>query len=696
MPQDLITCAEWMVREVFMQEKTHGWQRVYAAMGLFNVLTVLAAVGIGSGIAWLYHGSVEEAQAWAWRSSNISQLSQLATRANAPGNDVFSSRDVAAEMARLAVAEHDFDKAYQCAIDELNKAGSDVGAVRAEVVAAGKHVQAMTANARAIFAAIARKDEAAAGEQMAQMDRNLALSSEAVANAGTSIQALQTSIFNRRLAQATQLTKVQAGLLVLVVAMVMFFVSYGRRLGRMFHAQNEAIAQKGRDMRLVLDQVSDGLAIVDRRGVVVGEQSSAFAAVLGVVPAGGSIGRAFDVSAPHIAAWFDVSFDALNDDALPLEVLLDQLPSKVMVGGRHLSFDYQPIGNDAAPQQFLCIARDVTEKVRSSENESVRNDALELLSRWVRDNRGADTFIDDGDALFARVSALAGETISTEQLVDLKRDLHTLKGNAGVWGQASLARRLHQVEDMLEEEGQLPATIATELQDGWNARTETVRRMSGNRGDLVEVPRAELHRLVHEVREGADRDTIVRLLEDWKEEPAAVALSRLGDYARTLARRLGKSNLDVVVDGGDVRLSSSRFQGVLSALVHVVRNAVDHAFLPDAPAPRLELRAERNTDAIVLRIADNGRGIPLDHVRERLEKLGRAANDERELLEGIWDDGVSTAETLSQTSGRGVGLAAVKKTVQAAGGSVHVATTAGRGSTFTFTFETKQQRAAAK
>lgn len=677
-----------------MQEKTHGWQRVYAAMGVFNVLTVVAAVGIGGGIAWLYHGSVEEAQAWAWRSSNIAQLSQLATRANAPGNDVFSSRDVAAEQARLAVAEREFDKAYQCAIDELDKAGADVGGVRAEVVAAGKHVRAMTTNARAIFAAIGRGDEATAGEQMAQMDRNLALSSEAVANAGNGIQGLQANIFSHRLSQASLLTKVQAALIVLVVAMVLFFVSYGRRLGRMFNAQNEAIAQKGRDMRLVLDQVSDGLAILDRRGVVVGEQSSAFAAVVGTLPAGGSLGRAFDVNAPHIAAWFDVSFDALHDDALPLEVLLDQLPSKVVVAGRHLSFEYQPIGNDTVPQQFLCIARDVTEKVRSGESESARNDSLELLSRWVRDNRGAVMFVDDGDALLTRVNALVGTTMSKEQLVDLKRDLHTLKGNAGLWGQTSFARQLHQVEDVLDEEGQLPTTVATELKEGWQLRTETVRRMSGDRGDLVEVPRAELQRLVQEVREGADRDTIVRLLEDWKEEPATVALSRLGDYARSLARRLGKNNIEVVVDGGDVRLSSHRFQGVLSALVHVVRNAVDHAFVANGPSPRLELRARREHDAIVLRIADNGRGIPLDHVRERLAKLGRAVNDEKEILEGIWEDGVSTAEALSQTSGRGVGLAAVKKTVHAAGGVVHVETAAGAGSTFTFTFDTSFKRAA--
>lgn len=677
-----------------MQTKSQGWQRVYTAMGIFNVLTVVAAVGIGSMIASLYRGSVQEAQSWADRSARISQLSQLATRANAPGNDVFSTRDVPAERARLAEAERGFNTAFKAALEDLDQAGNQVAGVRQPVVTAGELVGAMVVNARAIFDAIGREDEPAAGTQMAQMDRNLASASEEMARASAAIQDLQNQMFARRLEQAASLTSLQGALIILVIAMVIFFVIYGRRLSAMFTAQNEAIAQKGRDMRLVLDQVSDGLAIMDRRGVVVGEQSAAFASVLGSVPAGGSIGRAFDATAPHIAAWFDVGFDALHEDALPVELLLDQLPSTVVVGGRHLAFEYRAIGNDPTPQHFLCIVRDVTEKVRSGENETVRNEGLELLSRWVRDNPGAQMFIQEGDALLARVAKTVGAPLSEEQLVELKRDLHTLKGNAGVWGQAGLAKQLHQAEDRLNEGGELSTAVISALERGWTERTEVVRRMTGDRADLIQVPRGELQRLVEQVREGADRDTIVRLIEDWKEEPAAGALGRLGNYARALAQRLGKPEIEVVVDGGDVRLSASRFQGVLSALVHVVRNAVDHAFAPDAAAPRLELRASRNNSSIVLLIADNGSGIPLPVLRERLLQLGRPANDEREVLAGIWEDGVSTAESLSETSGRGVGLSAVKKTVHAAGGEVRVETAAGAGSRFTFTFDNVRQHAA--
>jgi two-component system chemotaxis sensor kinase CheA len=669
-----------------------AWQRVYAAMGVFNVMTVLVAVGLGTGIAQLYRGSVEEARVWAFRSATISQLSQLATRANAPGNDVFSSRDIEAERARLATAEKEFAAGWKCAVDELDRAGSSVAGVKDEVVAVRTAVDAMTANARNIFAALSRGDDAVAGHQMAEMDQNLAQSAEAVARASSAIQKLQTGLFATQLARAETLKRSQLLLIGLVVAMVIFFVRYGQRLSRMFAAQNEAIAQRNADMRLVLDQVSDGLAIVDRRGVVVGQQSAAFASIVGVLPPEASLGRAFDASAPNIAAWFDVSFSALADDALPLELLLDQLPSKVVVNGKHLSFEWRAIGVDAAPAQFLCIARDVTERTRSSEAEAARNDGLELLSRWVRDSKGASDFVTEGDALIARVTNAVTNAVDG---ADLKRDLHTLKGNAGLWGQSAFAGMLHTVEDRLEESGGLTAAAAAEISAGWKIRTETVRRMSGDRGDRIDVPRAELQRLVDEVREGTDRDTIVRLLEDWKEEPANVALSRLGDYAKSLARRLGKPPIEVVVDGGEVRLSSARFQGVMSALVHVVRNAVDHGFAADARSPRIELCAQRSDDSIIIRIVDNGRGIPVEPLRQRLRALGKAVNDDSDALAGIWEDGISTAEELTQTSGRGVGLAAVKRTVEAAGGDVGVTTVVGAGSTFTFTFDVARRANAA-
>ena len=391
-----------------------------------------------------------------------------------------------------------------------------------------------------------------------------------------------------------------------------------------------------------------------------------------------------------MAGWFDLAFDALTEDAMPLAVLLDQLPSRVVVGDRHLMFVFEPIGHDPVPQRFLCIVRDETDRVRSSESEAARNDSLELLARWVRDNRGAALFVDDGDALLTRIQA---PVENEEQRVVLKRDLHTWKGNAGVWGQTALARQIHAAEDLVELEGQLPASAVDDLREGWLARTETVRRMNGDRGERVEVPRTELQRLVQAVREGADRENIVRLLEDWKEEPAAVALSRLGDYARSLARRLGKADIEVDVDGGQVRLPSARYQHVLSALVHVVRNAVDHGFADDHPSPRLVLRAYRDLGATVLSISDNGGGIPLAPLRERLAALGRDTDDDRRVLAGIWEDGVSTSESISQTSGRGVGLAAVRQTVLAADGEVAVSTAVGKGTTFTFTFQERRLRA---
>lgn len=97
-------------------------------------------------------------------------------------------------------------------------------------------------------------------------------------------------------------------------------------------------------------------------------------------------------------------------------------------------------------------------------------------------------------------------------------------------------------------------------------------------------------------------------------------------------------------------------------------------------------RAEFQARSVTLEITDNGRGIALDKLRGRAQSLGASANDDTELLSLIWRDGCSTADDVSDTSGRGVGLAALKAAVERAGGGVGVRTEAGRGTTFTFTF----------
>lgn len=177
--------------------------------------------------------------------------------------------------------------------------------------------------------------------------------------------------------------------------------------------------------------------------------------------------------------------------------------------------------------------------------------------------------------------------------------------------------------------------------------------------------------------------------------PIEHLFSRFPRYVRDLAQRAGK-RVEVVLEGQDTELDRSVIEQMGGPLMHLVRNAVDHGIEPPAereqlgkpPTGRLRLAAAQEEEGIVVVVEDDGRGIDTQRVRDRAVALGRVSAEaaarlsEEEAVELIFHPGLSTAQRVTEVSGRGVGMDAVRAGVQALGGSVEVHTQPGRGTTF--------------
>jgi two-component system chemotaxis sensor kinase CheA len=155
----------------------------------------------------------------------------------------------------------------------------------------------------------------------------------------------------------------------------------------------------------------------------------------------------------------------------------------------------------------------------------------------------------------------------------------------------------------------------------------------------------------------------------------------------SLARQLGKAEPIVACDDGGARLAPAWAQVMRDVLVHAFRNSLDHGFEPPdqrqahgKPAQgRISVHLDATDGGAVIRVADDGRGLPLGALRQRAQasdEVTGAASDE-EVASTIFISGVSTATRVSATSGRGVGMDAIRSFVQRAGGEVRVAFTAG-------------------
>jgi two-component system chemotaxis sensor kinase CheA len=198
---------------------------------------------------------------------------------------------------------------------------------------------------------------------------------------------------------------------------------------------------------------------------------------------------------------------------------------------------------------------------------------------------------------------------------------------------------------------------------------------------LVEA-NAQINRLVEEIRNGTLQLRMV---------PIGETFTRFRRVVRDTAAELGK---DVALElvGGETELDKSVVERIADPLMHLVRNALDHGLEPPEerlaagkPAQgRLVLSARHVAGSIVIRIEDDGRGIRREKVLQRawdrgLVERGVVPSDEA-ILRLIFEPGFSTAETVTNLSGRGVGMDVVRSNIEALRGSVMVDSDEGRGS----------------
>ncbi len=221
--------------------------------------------------------------------------------------------------------------------------------------------------------------------------------------------------------------------------------------------------------------------------------------------------------------------------------------------------------------------------------------------------------------------------------------------------------------------------------------------------NLVEqlvTSRIKLRREMEEAGVDSDNldelDKITANLQNTAMDMRLIPLSKVVDnfprVVRDVARETGK-DVDFTVTGADIELDRTILTEIRDPLVHILRNAVDHGVEPPKtreavgkdPTGSVSLTATRERDHVTIEVADDGAGLEADELREKAIEKGMKTRSELELMEDsevydlIFHPGFSTAETVTDVSGRGVGMDVVHTTVKQLDGTVSVDSEPGEG-----------------
>ena len=209
---------------------------------------------------------------------------------------------------------------------------------------------------------------------------------------------------------------------------------------------------------------------------------------------------------------------------------------------------------------------------------------------------------------------------------------------------------------------------------------------SGGMDDIREGPVHQIERLVGEVE---------RTVMEMRMVPVERIVPRLRRILRDICRDEDKE-VEFISNCGDIEADKSVVDYVSEALIHLIRNAVDHGIeSPDERAAagkdrrgRVTFSVESTVGEVLISIADDGRGLDVEKICRKAKEKGMLTKpveeySRQEILDLILQPGFSTRDDVTEYSGRGVGMDVVKNVLESAGGNIFIESENGRGSTFT-------------
>jgi peptide/nickel transport system substrate-binding protein len=460
-----------------------------------------------------------------------------------------------------------------------------------------------------------------------------------------------------------------------------------------FSGEEERIRNQA--IRTILDNVPYGLFMCDRGGRVLHGYSDACTKFF-VTTSAGIEGRSLSQllgMEPREADHFLAGYTQLFDDLLPEEVSLDNLPKRVRVGTRTFSLSAAVVRDEAGVvASVLFTLLDISSLIEAErENEQLRG-AIQVMRYRARFEEFALDLHRKIQTTIAHADAPDFEELA-------RRLLHTAKGVLGQFSLYGLAREIHHIEDSPRIATAQLAQVAASLHDLlaenfalWGIRLERAEPTFS----VGESALAEIEALLADGASDDKRRLALARVRGLRASKVADLLGPLEENCRLHAERVGK-RVKLELAGAELRCPPT-ISEVFAVLPHLIRNSLDHGIeTPDERGNKPEVATIRfgisdNDNGLRITISDDGRGIAADSVAQRALELGLVGHEElaqmseAERLNLIFLTGLSTAKEVSATAGRGVGMGAVKATVEALGGRLTLATQQGRGTRFDIHF----------
>jgi len=483
------------------------------------------------------------------------------------------------------------------------------------------------------------------------------------------------------------------------------------------------LKQKTADIQAMLQNMQQGILTVIEGAVIHSEYSAYLEAIFETRDIAGRslmdlVFADTDLGADVLSQVDAASYACLGEDAINFafnEHLLVTEISKRMPDGRVkiLDLNWSAITDDSDTivRLMLCV-RDVTELRKLAAEAGEQKRRLEMIGEilavseekfhhFIESSAG---FINENERIIRQHSQADREAIS-----ELFRNMHTIKGNARTYNLQHLTNIVHETEQryhelrhaeadevwdqdsLMQELARVRAAVESyaTINEVSLGRKGASRRESAERYLMVDIAHIqESLRLIETARSDdlhalqSMRENVRQTLRVLGTETVGEALSGVLESLPSLAQELGKEAPRVRIDDNGYRLRREAGSALKNVFMHLLRNSVDHGLeaadvrsaqgKPAAGAIDIEVGVDEG--ALQITLSDDGRGLALKRIRGMAIEKGWIEADQHlsdeDIAELIFRPGFSTADQVTEVSGRGVGMDAVRDFLRREHGSI--------------------------
>ena len=461
-------------------------------------------------------------------------------------------------------------------------------------------------------------------------------------------------------------------------------------------AQRDALTQS---IRTVLDSLGQAFVFFDSKGVCSDIHSKACLTLLEKNPGGKHVGEVLGLDAEgrqRVQELIDVVFDG-KSTIFPFDELMRFAPRRYAhSGAMTVALDYRPMyGANGKLSAILLVAADISKDIAAQEEIRLKEARIARMLRIAKDKMAFVGFLRKVEQV------LLPPTGRKQQMEDFARDIHTLKGMSKFFHLDILSGILHEMENEMKVREKVTVQemldLCHEVVSGLFEEARGYgREIWGNdfeiQEDVVTLPVSDATEFGRELRAQGAQGIAFMYFQKIVAKPVRDLLIPFETQLSFFAVMAEKGVSVTMPSSGEIKVYSPVYKDFFDSLVHVARNIVDHASEPPGERAGAGKTPDLNVwvdvaygpfkHTMVLTIADDGAGIDAARLREKLGAHVNGESDEA-LLQHIFDPRVSTRNEVSEESGRGIGLNAVKAVVERLSGSIHVDSQRGKGTSLT-------------